>query len=196
MAKFLWGVAVGVVVAVLVTVVFVLAIGRIFAHKQPTIAGDSVLVLNLEGDIPEAATVDLAIPFIQSEPMPTIRDLWSALHEAANDRRIKAVVLQPHNLSAGWAKLEEIQEDLANFKKSGKPLYAFLRGPGSREYYLASVAEKIYVSPDDMVNVKGFAVQSFYLKGALDKLGVSVQVDHIGTYKDAGDMFTRTGMST
>jgi protease-4 len=195
MGRFLLGVLVGVIVVVLGLVVLGLIVGKIFANKQPTVAGNSVLVLTLDGDVPEAAPVDIPIPFIESQAMPTVRDIWAALHEAATDDRIKAVVLQPRGLSIGWGKLEELREEISEFKRSGKPVYALLQGPGSREYYLASEADKIYVSPDDMVNVKGFAAETLYVKGALDKLGVNVQVDHIGAYKDAGDMFTRTSMT-
>ncbi|MBV9081519.1 MAG: signal peptide peptidase SppA [Acidobacteriaceae bacterium] len=195
MRKFLLGVVVGVVVAFLGLFIVVLAIGRIFANRQPTIAGNSALVMNLQGNIPEAAPVEIPVPFLESRTMPTVRDIWASLREAATDSRIKAVVLEPHGLTVGWGKLEELRSELINFKKSGKPLYALLEDAGSREYYLASAADKIYLSPDDMLNVKGFRVESVYLKGTLDKLGVSVQVDHIGRYKDAGDMFTRTNMS-
>jgi protease IV len=95
----------------------------------------------------------------------------------------------------GWGKLEEFRADLERFKKSGKPLYAFLKTPGSREYYLASVADRIYLGPSDWVNLKGMGVGLIYFKNTLDKIGVGVQVEHDGKYKDFGDMFTRTSMS-
>ncbi len=195
MRKFLLGLAVGIVVTVLGLFIVVLAIGRIFASRQPTIAGNSVLVLSLEGDVPESAPVEIPIPFIESRTMPTVRDVWSSLREASTDVRIKAVVLQPRSLGVGWGKLQELRQEILDFKKSGKPVYAYLENAGSREYYLAAVADKVFFSPDDMLNVKGFRVESIYLKNALDKLGVEFQVDHIGRYKDAGDMFTRTNMS-
>jgi protease-4 len=195
MGKFLLGVLVGGVVTVLVIVIVVLAIGKIFSTKQPTVAANSALVLSLSGEVPEAAPVAIDIPFIQTPATPTMRDVWTSLHEAATDNRIKALVLQPRNLLVGWARLEEIRQDVAAFKKSGKPVYAFLQGPGSREYYLASVADRIYLPPDDMLDVKGFHIEEMYFKGSLDKLGVGVQVDHIGRFKDAGDIFTRTNMT-
>jgi protease IV len=195
MRKFLLGVLVGVMVAVVGIVIIVLVIGRLAASKQPTIAGNSVLVLTLEGNVPEVPPVDIPIPFIESQSVPTVRDVWASLRAAAIDNRIKAVVLEPHNLSVGWGKLQEFHEELAAFKTSGKPLYALLRGPRSREYYLASVTDKIFLSPEDMLDVKGFLVEALYLKNALDKLGVNMQVDHIGRYKDAGDIFTKSNMS-
>lgn len=195
MRKFLLGVLVGVMVAVVGIVIIVLVIGRLAASKQPTVAANSVLVLALEGDVPEVPPVDIPLPFVPSQGVPTVRDVWASLRAAAKDNRIKAVVLQPHHLSVGWGKLQEFHEELAAFKSSGKPLYALLRGPGSRDYYLASVADKIFISPEDMLDVKGFLVEAMYFKGTLDKLGINMQVDHIGRYKDAGDIFTKTNMS-
>ena len=195
MWKLLLGVLIGIVATVLGLVVIVFAIGRFFENKQPTIAANSVLVLALSGELPEAAPVEVPIPFLQEQSAPTIRDMWSSLHQAATDDRIKAVVLQPYGLEVGWGKLQELHQELQDFKKSGKPVYAYLRAPGSREYYLATAADKIFLSPDDSLNVKGFLLQVLYFKGTLDKVGVEMQVDHIGRFKDAGDLFTRTNMT-
>ena len=195
MAKFFLGVFIGIIVAVVGSLILLFAIGRVFATKQPTVAGNSVLVLALEGEIPEAAPVELPLPIGRAQASPTVRDLWTSLRQAAKDQRIKAVILQPHGVAAGWAKLQEVRREIADFKKSGKPVYAYLQSPGSREYYLASVADKVYLSPDDMVNVKGFLLEEMYFKNTLDKVGVQIEVDHIGKFKDAGDSLTKTGMS-
>ncbi len=195
MWKFLLGVLVGLVVAVVVAFVLVFAIGRLVQSREPSVASNSVLVLALNGDIPEAAPVDIPIPFIQSQSPPTVRDMWTSLRQAATDNRIKAVVLQPRDLVTGWGKLEEFRQEISDFKKSGKPVYAFLQSPGSREYYLATAADKIFLSPDDSLEVKGFLLEELYFKDTLDKVGVQIQTDHIGRYKDAGDIFTKTGMS-
>ena len=195
MRKFLLGVLIGVVAVVLGMFIVFLAIGRTFANKQPAVAADSVLVLALRGDVPEAAPVDLAIPFFQQQAAPTVRDLWTSLRQASHDARIKALVLEPGNVIAGWGRLQEIRQEIVNFKQSGKPVYAFLESAGSREYYLASVADRIFLSPGDTLDVKGFLLEATYFKNALDKLGVQFEVDHIGRYKDAGDVFTKTGMS-
>ena len=195
MGKFLLGVLVGVIVTALGAFVLIFAIGRLFASNQPTVAANSVLVLSLSGEVPEAPPVDVPLPLIETQGIPTVRDIWTSLRHAATDNRIKAVVIQPHSLSTGWGKLQEIRQELLDFKKSGKSVYAYLQGPGSREYYLATAADKIFLSPDDMLDVKGFRLEEMYFKNTLDKIGVGVQVDHIGRYKDAGDIFTKTGMS-
>ena len=195
MSKFLLGIIVGVIVAVLGIVIITLAIGRAFSSKQPVVAANGVLVLSLEGALPESSPVDLPIPFVQGQSQPTVRDVWTSLHAAATDNRIKAILLQPRNVQAGWAKLQEVRRDLVDFKRSGKPVYALLQGAGSREYYLASIADRVFLSPDDNLDVKGFRVEESYYKNTLDKIGVGVQVDHIGRYKDAGDVFSKTSMS-
>jgi protease IV len=195
MWKFLSGVLVGVIVTFVGLFIIVLAIGRLFSPKAPAVPANSALVLDLTGSVPEAAPVDIPFPPTQLQSAPTVRDVWTSLREAATDNRIKAVVIQPRSLAIGWGKLEEFRQELLDFKRSGKPVYAFLQGPGSREYYLASVADKIFLSPDDDLNVKGFLVGAVFFKDTLDKLGIQVQVDHIGRYKDAGDIFTRTNMS-
>ena len=121
MRKFLLGVLVGLFVAVVVAFVLVFGVGRLFESRQPTIASNSVLVLALNGDIPETAPVDIPIPFMQSQSPPTVRDMWTSLRQAAGDGHIRAVVLQPRGLDAGWGKLQEFRQEISDFKRSGKP---------------------------------------------------------------------------
>jgi protease-4 len=195
MAKFLLGVIVGAVVAVLGLVIIGFAIGRLFSSKQPVISPNAVLVLALSGEVPESAPVDFSFSLGQNQATPTVRDVWTSLRAAASDNKIKAILIQPRNLSVGWAKLQELRRELVNFKKSGKPVYALLQGAGSREYYLSTAADRVFLSPDDFLDVKGFRVEEMYFKNTLDKLGIGVQVDHVGRYKDAGDIFSRTSMT-
>src|SRR5205823_13342965 len=93
------------------------------------------------------------------------------------------------------AKLEELRLDLERFRKSGKPVFAYLRQPGSREYYVAAGADRVWIGPSDPMMLKGLRAELMYFKKTLDKIGVSVEVEHAGKYKDFGDMFSRTSMS-
>lgn len=195
MWKFLLGVLIGIIVAVLGIFIIFLAVGRLFSSKPPSVAGNSALVLSLRGDVPEAAPVDIELPFLQQQASPTVRDIWTSLHQAATDNRIKALVLEPRGVDVGWARLQELRQEIVEFRRSGKPVYAYLQSPGSREYYLASAADRIFLSPSDMLDVKGFLLEGLYFKDGLDKLGIQFQVDHIGRYKDAGDILTRNNMS-
>jgi protease-4 len=194
MVKFLIGLVTGVAL-VFLSVILLFVIALRFREGAPVIAGNSVLVLRLSGELPEKPPIELP-SFVGDDHTPlTVIGVWSALDKAAADERIKAVVLQPEGLSAGWAKLQELRLDIDKFKKSGKPVFAYLRQPGTREYYVASGADRIYVGPAEPVMVKGLRAEMMYFKKTLDKIGVNVEIEHAGKYKDFGDMFTRSDMS-
>jgi protease IV len=199
MKKFFLGFVIGIVFVGLVLVILGFAAVRMastFGGERPvTVAENSALILNLEGAVPEQAPVDLAIPYFQQQPPLTVLDTWKLLHRAAGDTRVKALVLEPRGLDAGWAKLEELRAEIVSFKQSGKPVYAYLRNATSREYYLATAADKIYMAPEDELDVKGLRAELLFLKGTLDKLGVSMEFEHVGKYKDAPDTFTKTSPS-
>lgn len=192
MVKFLIGLVTGVLLVILFIGLAFFALLR-FREAPPSIADDSVVVLRLNGDVPEKAPVE--IPFLSQDHELTMSDVWMLLKKAAADSHIKAVVLEPESLSAGWAKLEEIGSDLDQFRKSGKPVYAYLRTPQAREYLVACGADRIYLGAADQFYVKGLRAELMYFKKTLDKLGVSVDVEHAGKYKDYGDQFTRSDMS-
>lgn len=194
MKKFLLGILVGLTFAVLATVIFAFSILR-FGESKPTVPNGATLVLKLNGGIPEKAPVNIPIPFIGTPQPVTVQEIWSTLNRAATDSRVKALVIHLGKVDAGWAKLYELREDLLNFRKSGKPVYVYLSGPRTREYYLATAADRIYAMPEDLIDLKGLRAELLYFKNTLDKLGVQVQVQHVGRYKDAGDMFTETSMS-
>ena len=194
MLKFFLGVVVGVVLVVMVFVIAVFALAAM-RTKPPAIASGSTLVLHLEGDLPERAPVEVPFAAFGQKPTLTLENSWSILRKAAADPRIKAVVVEPYGLSVGWGKMEELRADLEKFRRSGKPLYAYLKTPGTRDYYIATAASKIYLAPEDMLNMKGLRFELMYFRHTLDKLGVSVDVEHAGKYKDYMDMFTRSDMS-
>jgi protease-4 len=194
MGKFLLGLATGLLL-VFLTVVLLLFAALRFREKPPTIAANSVLVLRLDGEIPEKPPVELPSFIGGDGPRVTVAGVWMTLKKAAADSNIRAIVLQPEGLAGGWAKLEEMRADLEQFRKSGKPVFAYLRTPGAREYYLAAAADRVYLGPSDQLMLKGLRAELMYFKKTLDKIGVSVEVEHAGKYKDFGDMFTRTDMS-
>ena len=156
------------------------------------VADGSTLVLHLEGELPEQPPVTLPIPFLEEQQPMTMVETWQLLRKAAVDSRIKALVLEPRGLEVGWAKLEELRDDIVAFKKTGKPVYAYLRGAGTKEYYVATAADRVFMSPEDELDVKGLRAELMFVKGTLDKLGVRMEFEHVGKYKDAPDMFTRT----
>jgi protease IV len=194
MAKFFLGVLTGIVVVFLGFLLLVFAVVKL-QKQPPSVASNSVLTLRLTGDVPEKPAVEMPDFLGGDSASVTVAGVWMSLRKAAADPRIKAVVVQPEGLSVGWAKLEELRADLAQFRKSGKPVYAYLRSPGTREYYVALAADRIYLGPSETLMLKGLRAESMYFKKTLDKLGVNVEVEHAGKYKDFGDMFTRSDMS-
>lgn len=194
MAKFLIGILVGLFLAAFAAVILFFALVRL-GEQKPVVAANSALVLKLQGDLPERPGVDLPFPGLDTSTPPTVLETWTLLRRAAADPKIKGVVLMPKRLAVGWAKIRELRDAVAAFRQSGKPVYAWLETPSTREYYLASGADRIYVAPEDYLDVKGLRAETMFFKNTLDKLGVNLEIEHIGKYKDAGDMFTRTNMS-
>jgi protease-4 len=193
MSKFLLGVIAGVALVFVGMVLLGLLVAH-FANRPPEIADHSVLTLRLQGDIPEKPPIALPAIFGQGEGL-TVASVWMALKKAAADPRIRGVMLEPEDLAIGWARLEEIRADLEEFRKSGKPVFAYLREPATREYYLALAADRIYLGPAEPLMLKGMRAETISFKNTLDKIGVTVEVEHAGKYKDFGDMFTRADMS-
>lgn len=194
MKKFLLGIVAGLVIAVVTGVVLTFAAWK-FAHRPPEPPKAAWLALRLEGDLPEAPAVGVPLPAFEDQSPLTVAEVWSALHRAAKDPTIKGVLLRPRGLAVGWGKIEELRQSLELVRKAGKPVYAYLMSPGTKEYYLATAADRIFLSPEDLLDLKGLRVEAAYYKGTLDKLGVQMEIEHIGKYKDAGDSVSRTSMS-
>ena len=200
MLKFLIGVLTGIVFAVVLAVIvfatLAFAVGR-KGDKPVTVADNSVLVVRLEGDIPERAARRLqqySLLSIQGARSPSkMCGLRSIRLPPIRTSKPFSSSLRGHP-SVG-ANCRRIKADLDQFKKSGKPIYAYLTAPNARDYYLSSSANKIYIEPESLLDLKGMRFELMYFKRTLDKVGVTVDVEHAGKYKDFGDMFTRSNAS-
>jgi protease-4 len=198
MKNFLIGLVIGLLLCGLTLLVLVFAIARFagsFANRPVSVADGSTLVLDLEGDVPERLPADIPIPILQNQTPLSVEQVWDTFRRAAADPRIKGILFEPHGLDIGWGKMEEIHDEIVQFEKSGKPIITYLHSPSAREYYLAAATDKIFISPEDSLDLKGLGVESVFFKQTLDKLGVKADVIHAGKYKDAGDILTQTSMS-
>ena len=125
---------------------------------------------------------------------PTVRSIVDSLRKAKADSRIRAVLLKPTGFdSPYWGKVQEIRDAMLEFKKSGKPLYAYLEYGGDREYYLATAADKVFLMPSSSLDLIGVATYELFLRGTLDKIGAFPDLHHIGDYKTAANTFTEKG---
>ena len=121
--------------------------------------------------------------------------LKNAIQAAKNNDKIQGIYLDPGLTMAGFATLEEIRDALLDFKESGKFIVAYSEIMTEKGYYLASVADHIFVHPLGQLEFNGFAVEMTFFKETLDKIGVDAQVFKVGDFKSAVEPFTRTSMS-
>ena len=197
MKNFFIGFAVGIGFCVLSAAILFFGLMAAISIGQPQtrVGENSALVLDLAGSVPERAPVEIGIPLLGEENQTTVVETWQLLRKAASDPRIKGLVVAPRGLGVGWAKLEELRAQILKFKESGKPVYAYLRNAGSHEYYVAAAADRIYMAPDDWLDVKGLRAELMFLRNTLDKVGVAMEFEGIGLYKDAPDTYTKTSPS-
>jgi protease IV len=181
--------------------VFVLLLGLVVTvvvvslGDEPEVASNSVLVLDVEGSLPDYTNADeLSSRFFGGETN-SLSNLLLQLRKAKTDKRVSAVILDIGMLGGGWAKADEIREAIADFRKSGKPIYAYMEFGSDKEYYIATAAERIYVPPIGDLFINGLAAESMHFKGSFDKLGIYWDSYQIEKYKNAPESFTREDMS-
>jgi protease-4 len=194
MVKFLLGILCGVVLCVLAVVILV-AVAAAFSGRAPAVADGSTLVLDLGGEIPERRASTVPSVLLQGALRPTLKEVRDLLKKAAVDKRVTAIVLKPGGMGAGWAKSEEIRAGLEEFRRSKKPLLAWLQVAGMRQYYVATAADKLYLAPEGMLDVKGLRAEVMFFKDTLGKIGVEADLEHIGKFKSYSEPFTETRMS-
>ena len=150
---------------------------------------NSVLLVNLEGgfnDCEDAGNVFLALMGETEGETATYDQLVKALDVAAENENIVGVVLKANGLVCGTAKAYEVHEALANFKaKTDKWVYAYGDNYTQGEYYLASVADSVFVNTQGTVNLLGLSTELPYFKKLLDKVGVKAEIFKVGTFKSA-----------
>ena len=172
--------------------------------QKPVVTKSSALVLNLTGNLVIQKTwVDPAEVFIgqitgqgQEDPEILVRDIVKVIENAAEDKRIEAIVMQLDGFGGGGMdKLKEVGEALNAFKTSGKPIYAIGDYFGRSQYYLASHADNIYVHPMGALLMEGYTRYGTYFAEALEKLKVSTHVFKVGKFKSAVEPYLRSHMS-
>lgn len=123
-------------------------------------------------------------------------DIVNTIRQAKDDRNITGIVMDLKDFAGGdQPSMQYIGKALKEFRDSGKPVYAIGENYSQGQYYLASFANKIWLSPQGVVDLHGFATNGLYYKSLLDKLKVSTHVFRVGTYKSAVEPFIRDDMS-
>lgn len=183
----------GLLVFLIVFIAIILLIAEIW--MRPSIPSNSVLVVRLSGALPDYVPEDPFAEFIGISQGQSFASLLTQLRKAKVDPQIGAVLVEINSPQIGWAKAEELRRAIIDIRNSGKPVYAYMEIGSSKEYYIATAADKIFLPPSGDLFVTGLMAQVMFFRGSLDKLGIEPQVIQIGKYKNAPDQFTRKQMS-
>lgn len=159
----------------------------------PSVAANTTLRLRLAGPIGESEPGGLIGQFL--DVPPTVRTVIDQLRKAKVDRRIRSVVFQPGDIETLWGKSQELRSAILDFKRSGKPVVAYLEFADDQEYYVATACDRIYLTPSSPLDLNGVASYELFFRGLLDKIGAYPDLLHIGDYKTAANTFTETGFT-
>ena len=180
MKRFVRFVLIFLIVAMVAMVVA--SVGLYFAVGQPpAVPAHATLVLRPGGDLPEVLP---EVVFGDAEL--TVRGYVELIRKARVDPRINGILLRPGSLSSPfWARIQEVRDALKDFRASGKYVHAWLEYAGDREYYLASVADRVYLLPSSTLDLTGIASYELFLRGTFDWIGTYPDFMHVGDYKSA-----------
>ena len=184
------------VIMIFSTIIMIGSMGDSFAKSKQlkSITPGSYLHLKLSGDIPEYN--EFSESFFGEDAIAA-HSIIQKITKASYDKNIKGIILEPRWISCGFASLNEIMKALEHFKSSGKEVYAYLDMAGNRDYFLASVADSIYLNPSASggIFLTGVGGNVLFFKDLFDKLGIEMKVIHAGKYKGAGENFSRSSFS-
>ncbi len=197
----------GALTAIWVSFMLIIVLGMTFAigsivssfgnsNVKRSIEKGSVLTLDLSGVINENNATPDIYAILNNQPLPmSLCDITNAIFAAANDKKIEGIYIKCCGSSAGIATREAIRNALSEFSKSGKWIIAYGNSYTQGDYYIASIANEIYLNPVGEIDLRGLASGVPFFKGLLDKVGVEMQVVKVGTFKSAVEPYILTHMS-
>ena len=195
--------AIGYIIAgiILLTLLIVTVVGIASSSSdQEELPSDAVLTLKLNYPMVDRvqdgnplAALALLNPNEQS-PLG-LNDILSSIEKAKTDNNIKGIILDLTTFQAGYAKLTEVRNKLEEFKATGKFIYAYADYYYFPTYFMASVADSVFVNPEGEMAFNGMVAQVTFFAGALEKLGVNMQVVRAGKFKGAVEAYTRNNLS-
>lgn len=202
--KFTLATIVGIIITSFIGFLIMLGmVGAVASSSKKTvkIQPNSVYELELNGQLVERSQDDpFSGLFANAMGQDAVKvigldDVLTNIQKAKNDDNIQGIYLKGGTLMGGYASFEEIRDALEDFKSSGKFIVAYADTYTQKNYYLSSVADKVFLNPQGMVEFQGIASNTMFLKNTLDKLGVEMQILKVGTYKSAVEPLIDTKMS-
>ena len=187
------------IMTLLVVLIFAGIIAASTAKEVPDVKENTILVAEFNSPIIDRSDENPFSRLFTIDPaMGTVMGLDQILKDldkAAEDENISGILLRLSAIPTGSATVEEIRNALLEFKESGKFIYAFGDMYSQNAYYVATVADSIFLAPEGLFLFSGLSAEATFYKKALDKLGVKVQVIRHGSYKSANEPFTREDLS-
>ena len=201
--KVVFASALGYILAIVLFIVSVIFIGIGVASKakpEVKIPSDGVLNMKLNYPLADKSIDDSPIVVLSAlDPNANIplglNKILRAIDQAKDDDKIKGIILDLTTFSSGYAKISEIRNKLVDFKSSGKFIYAYADYYYFPTYYMASVADSVFVNPEGEMSFTGMVGQVSFFAGALEKMGIDVQAIRAGKFKGAVESFTRKKLS-
>lgn len=183
---------------IIVTIISIVSIVGIAASAETTtsVNENSLFKLELKGEVTERMIDNPFASLISQEQTALgLNDILSSIQKAAENEYIKGIYLEAEGIIASPATTEEIRNALIRFKQTGKFIVAYGDNYTGSDYYICSVADKVILNPQGMVDWHGMASQTIYFKDLLAQLGVEMEVFKVGTYKSAVEPYTSMEMS-
>ena len=189
------GIIVSVVVLVFISILVVFSMVS-SSESETQVRKNSIMMLDLNGALAERSQ-DNPFDALMGDNYKTygLDDILSSIKKAKENDDIKGIYIEATSLGAGFASREEIRNALKDFKESGKFIVAYGDSYSQGLYYLSSVADKVLLNPQGMVEWRGLAATPMFFKDLLAKIGVEMQIFKVGTYKSAVEPFISTEMS-
>lgn len=188
-----------ILIFIFLVIFFVALLSSAGKDKTVTLLPKSVLVLNLDNQIIERGNDNPFEGFdffsMKSNKPLGLKQIKESIAKAKDDKNIEGIYLELSEIPAGAATVEEIRNSLLDFKKSNKFIISYSEVLTQKAYYLASVADKIYLNPEGFIDFKGLNAQIMFYKGLLEKLDVEAQIIRHGKFKSAVEPFMLDKMS-
>ena len=203
MKSFFKNVLANIVAIIIIAAVFslflilILASSALSGDQKPSIKDNSILTLDFKTNIIDSPTEDQDELFAFSDKPKNILiyDILEAIKKAKTDDKIKGISLETDGMRAGITQIDDIRAALADFKTSGKFVYAYGNVVSQSAYYLGSIADQYFLNPAGGIDLKGMSTEVLYMKNFADKYGIGIQIIRHGKYKSAVEPFMRDDMS-
>jgi protease IV len=184
-----------VIFSVICFFLFIAVVGAIASKEKPTIAKNSVLTIDLSQHFLERENKSALAVLSGEADVPGLYDVVRLIGAAKDDAHIAGIYLIANENSNGFAASEEIRNALIDFKRSRKFIIAHGDIMSQKAYYVANVADKIYLNPAGSLDWKGFSVQLLFFKNTLDRLKIQPQIFYAGKFKSATEPFRTEKMT-